>query len=384
MSDDMWRRRRAARSTETEEFGGPLFPDDEPPTAPSAPPTTRASGACASVPTTPVRCRTGPSRRPGEVPRMSRRHPRRPTTTTTTSTCGPRSPPSRRSGATTSPTTGPSTAAALQAAADRDPQRARSTRRRFRAGPSTPPARCRRRLRADRRPPPAGSTIGTDPSAPVPPPGPGRPSARPGAAERARRPARRAPAGPAASSSAARATAGGDHRRAVLAALFIVATLWRPGVLVLVVDPRHRRVRVLRQGHREGLPAGRRPGLAACVAAPLAAYWVGDAGVAARRRLRLHRRLPSGSSAPAASSRARCRTWPSPRWASCGSALLGSFAALIVRWSNDVGGDNIGTDTLFLVVLGVVANDIGALFVGSAIGKTPLRGWISPARPSRA
>ena len=59
--------------------------------------------------------------------------------------------------------------------------------------------------------------------------------------------------------------------------------------------------------------------------------------------------------------------------------LLGSFAALILRWSN-VGPavDNIGTDTLFLIVLGVVANDIGALLVGSAIGKTPLRAWISP------
>jgi phosphatidate cytidylyltransferase len=28
--------------------------------------------------------------------------------------------------------------------------------------------------------------------------------------------------------------------------------------------------------------------------------------------------------------------------------------------------------------VGVVANDVGALFVGSAVGKTPLRHWISP------
>ena len=42
--------------------------------------------------------------------------------------------------------------------------------------------------------------------------------------------------------------------------------------------------------------------------------------------------------------------------------LLGSFAALILRWSTTFGADNnIGTDTLFLIVLGVVANDIGAL-----------------------
>ena len=67
---------------------------------------------------------------------------------------------------------------------------------------------------------------------------------------------------------------------------------------------------------------GRRspPGLAACVAAPLAAYWVGERGAAARDRVRLHGRRRSASSAPVASSPARCRTWPSPRWASCGSA----------------------------------------------------------------
>ena len=61
--------------------------------------------------------------------------------------------------------------------------------------------------------------------------------------------------------------------------------------------------------------------------------------------------------------------------------LLGSFAALILRWSTAFGADNnIGTDTLFLIVLGVVANDIGALALGSSIGKTPLRQWISPGK----
>jgi phosphatidate cytidylyltransferase len=39
---------------------------------------------------------------------------------------------------------------------------------------------------------------------------------------------------------------------------------------------------------------------------------------------------------------------------------------------------NIGTDTLFLAVLAVAANDIGAYFVGSAIGRTPLRESVSP------
>ena len=64
--------------------------------------------------------------------------------------------------------------------------------------------------------------------------------------------------------------------------------------------------------------------------------------------------------------------------------LLGSFAALILALvERSAGFDNVGTDTLFLIVLGVVANDIGALLVGSAVGKTPLRGGSARARPSR-
>ena len=31
-----------------------------------------------------------------------------------------------------------------------------------------------------------------------------------------------------------------------------------------------------------------------------------------------------------------------------------------------------------LLAIGVVANDVGAYFVGSAFGRTPLRVWISP------
>ena len=58
--------------------------------------------------------------------------------------------------------------------------------------------------------------------------------------------------------------------------------------------------------------------------------------------------------------------------------VLGSFAALILRWSNFGAGTTWGTDTMVLIAVGVVFNDIGAYFLGSAIGKTPLRPWISP------
>jgi len=58
--------------------------------------------------------------------------------------------------------------------------------------------------------------------------------------------------------------------------------------------------------------------------------------------------------------------------------VLGAFAALILRWSTFGSGTPWGTDTLVLIAVGVVANDVGAYFLGSAIGKTPLRPWISP------
>ncbi len=59
--------------------------------------------------------------------------------------------------------------------------------------------------------------------------------------------------------------------------------------------------------------------------------------------------------------------------------LLGGYAGLILRMSTlSASLPNIGTDTLFLAVFAVAANDIGAYFVGSAIGRTPLRESVSP------
>ena len=67
--------------------------------------------------------------------------------------------------------------------------------------------------------------------------------------------------------------------------------------------------------------------------------------------------------------------------------LLGAFATLILRLSTrsvsqieevQALAENRGTDTLVLLAIGVVANDVGALFIGSAVGSTPLRRWISP------
>ena len=69
--------------------------------------------------------------------------------------------------------------------------------------------------------------------------------------------------------------------------------------------------------------------------------------------------------------------------------LLGAFAGLILRfsvappssatWSRPAAA-TLGTDTMFMIALGVAANDIGALMVGSAVGKSPLRAWVSPSK----
>ncbi|MBU6200984.1 MAG: phosphatidate cytidylyltransferase [Acidobacteria bacterium] len=58
--------------------------------------------------------------------------------------------------------------------------------------------------------------------------------------------------------------------------------------------------------------------------------------------------------------------------------LLGSYAGLILRLPNVYGLPDIGTDTMFIVVAGVVGHDVLALAVGSVMGRTPLRQWISP------
>ena len=171
---------------------------------------------------------------------------------------------------------------------------------------------------------PGRITIGTDPtddrSRPMPRKG------RPGEPTRGGRPARSgSTARPPATAGEARADA--TCRRpspsaSCIAVVFVVAVLWQPEARAgrRRRRARPRRRRVLRQGHREGLPAGHVVGIVACVATPLAAYWVGERALPLIIVLGVRRRRRSRSSARRASKPARCRTWPSPRWASCGSA----------------------------------------------------------------
>lgn len=223
-------------------------------------------------------------------------------------------------------------------------------------------------------------TIGTDPSGVQRRPPVGTQSRRKAGQQRSGR-----PAGPARTS----ASAGPSNRNlpaavaagAVLAALFIAATLWRPVavlaliVAILAIAGFEYFGKVTEKGYRPAVA----PGLAACVAAPLAAYWVGDQALP----LVVAFAFIAGAIGFIGASGVESGPLPNMAVTSMGVVwigLLGSFAALIVGWSNQGGGNNIGTDTLFLIVIGVVANDIGALLIGSSIGRSPLRGWISPAK----
>lgn len=137
--------------------------------------------------------------------------------------------------------------------------------------------------------------------------------------------------------------------------------------------------KVTEKGYRPAVA----PGVAAIVCAPLAGYWLGEFALPLVIVLAF---LAASVGFIGATS---IESGPMPNMAITmlgvvWIGLLGSYAGLILDWSNFAetfgrGGD-WGTDTLVLVAVGVVANDVGAYFVGRAFGRTPLRGWISPGK----
>jgi phosphatidate cytidylyltransferase len=222
---------------------------------------------------------------------------------------------------------------------------------------------------------PSRITIGTDPSGmprrTSPPTGRGRNRGRPS---------------PAPSSRATPTASGRDLPVAVavglvIAAAFIGALMWRPvAVLAIVVAVVGLGAiefydKVSEKGYRPAVI----PGILACISAPLAAYWLGPvtlplvmsfAFIAIAASFIGARNVEAGPM-PNVSITMLGVMW---------IGLMGSFAALILTFSTGPGSPNFGTDTLFLLALGVVANDVGAFFVGSAAGRTPLRQWISPSK----
>ena len=170
----------------------------------------------------------------------------------------------------------------------------------------------------------------------------------------------------------------------ILAAAFIAALMWRPAAVMLFVVAVVGLAsveffnKVTEKGYRPATFAG----VAACIAAPLAAYWIGDGSLPLVFTFAFAAAAVGFIGAPGVQS------GPLPNvavttLASIWIGLFGSYAALIVRYSTEsygVPGFNVGTDTLFIVAAGVVANDVLALFVGSTAGRTPLREWISPSK----
>lgn len=235
---------------------------------------------------------------------------------------------------------------------------------------------------------PSRITIGTDPtddrSRPVPRRG------RPGETRSGGRPAR--PGSPARPTPTRPPKGGRDLPTAigiglVMAALFIVAVLVNPKLVLIIV------VVVLGLGSVEYFDKvtekGYRPatvaGIVACVALPIGAYWAGEAALPVVLFLTV---AAAGLTFIGAGS---IEAAPMPNMAITTLGVvwigvLGSYAALILTYSKGFGipvadgflSKDVGTDTIFLLALGVVANDVGALVVGSAIGKSALGPWISP------
>jgi phosphatidate cytidylyltransferase len=241
---------------------------------------------------------------------------------------------------------------------------------------------------------PGRITIGTDPTdgAMARPSPSGRRGGRPSdpTGRGAARPARPAPsARPGGKPSGG--TGGRDMPTAVavgliIAVVFIGALRWRSAavavlvVLVLGLAAVEYFDRVREKGYQPAFIAG----IAACVAAPVAVYHYGiDA-------LPLVLFLAFAACAISFVFSAGLESNPMPNMAitTLGITwigLLGSFGAAIVALSNvalpradGTLATHVGTDTLCLLAIAVVANDVGALFVGSAVGRTPLRAWISP------
>ena len=219
---------------------------------------------------------------------------------------------------------------------------------------------------------PARITIGTDPSGmPRRPP----PKNRGGSPQRPPATGPRTPGGGKRNLPVATATG------LLLSAAFLAASMWRPAAAVAFVTVALGLAsieyfsKVTEKGYRPAVAAG----VAACVACPLVAYWVGERFIP----LVLVFAFLAGSLGFIGSDSIEVGPMPNMAITMLGVVwigLMGSFASLIIRYSNFFGDLSIGTDTIVLVAVGVVANDVGAYFVGSAFGRTPLRSWISPNR----
>ena len=169
---------------------------------------------------------------------------------------------------------------------------------------------------------------------------------------------------------------------ALLAAVFIAAVLVGPVavMVLLVIVLGLAAVEFFTQASATGYQPALIVGVVGCVSAPLAAYWIGDAALP----LVFVFAFVAGSISFIGANSVESGPVPNLGLTLLGLVwigLFGSYGALILRLSNSGPGfENIGTDTLFILVIGIIANDTAAYFVGAATGRTPLRSWISPTK----
>jgi phosphatidate cytidylyltransferase len=191
--------------------------------------------------------------------------------------------------------------------------------------------------------------------------------------------AQRSSSGPSSGRDLPTATAVG----ALLAAVFIASLMWRPAAVMLLIAVLIgvAAFEFFTQANVSGYRPSTVIGVVGCVAAPLCAYWIGDAA------LPLVLVLGFIATVVVFVGSDGIESGPVPNTAIMMLAMLwiglmSSYAALILRFSTSNGAAfvNVGTDTLFIVVIGVIANDMAAYFLGTAMGRTPLRDWISPAK----
>ena len=239
---------------------------------------------------------------------------------------------------------------------------------------------------------PGRITIGTDPTdGAMTRPAPPR-RGRPDPTGRGTRPTPRpAPSSRAQGGRPSGGTGGRDMPTAVfvgllLAVVFIGAVRWKPvavGVIVIIVLGLAA-VEYFDRVNEKGYQPAVVPGIMACVAAPTAVYFYGIGALP----LVLFLAFLACAATFVFSGGLESNPMPNMAITTLGLTwigILGSFGAAIVALSNEVIArqdgtiaTHVGTDTLCLLAIGVVANDVGALFWGSALGRTPLRGWISP------
>ncbi len=371
MTEDPWRKRRDEES----DFGPPLFSDDE-----SGDPAPEGISFGESD-TGPLPHWTEPPT--GEVPRvLAPKGPSDPTDDLDVWSSFSGQQPSWREGAGADPAGGLNDITGLSPVFEQSEP-----------GLFEEPAATNRDESIPVRREPGRITIGTDPTdgASSRPQSSGR-RPRPGdATSRGRSGARPAPSSRSGVGKPTGAKSGRDMPMAIavglgLAAVFIGAVKYKPWavavivVLVLGLAAVEYFDRVREKGYQPAFV----PGIVACVAAPAAVYHYGISWLPLVIFLSFTAVAVSFIGAHSLESN------PMPNMAitSLGITwigMLGSFGAAIVALSNiptpvadGFVSNSIGTDTLFLLAIGVVANDVGAMFVGSAVGKTPLRHWISP------